>query len=101
MQRWPNACQAEQKQFRAISVILAGSPELVDFLFDSREPKLNDTSENLLRRARGCSRGDYLLIKLCLDIWCEQGKIQVHELFELDRDIFISTLRAFEQLVGA
>jgi hypothetical protein len=38
--------------------------------------------------------GDYLLVKLAVELWCEQGKIPVHELLSLDEPLFSRALAA-------
>lgn len=98
MQCWENARTSEKNQFHAISTIFNSSPQLLRFLFDTSSPRLNSTPEQLLKAARGFSSSDYILIKLAIDIWCSEGKIQVHELFELERDLFNDVLVALAQL---
>lgn len=98
MKCWDSACLSEKKQFEAISLILHHNQNLLKFLFDPHSPKLLDSPVNLMRQARHLSSSDYLLIKICLDIWCEQGQVQVHELFNLEPDHFNLTLNAFKYL---
>ena len=98
MKCWDSAGSSEKKQFEAISLILNNYKNLLSFLFDPHSPKLTNSPVNLMRRARSLSSTDYLLIKICLDIWCEQGQVQVYELFNLEPELLNLTLLAFKRL---
>lgn len=98
MRCWDLASVAEKKQFIAISAITAHRSYLMDFLFDKHNPKLSESPDLLLKKALSFPSHDYLLVKLCLNIWCEQGKFEVHELFNLDYDVFIVVLNALAEL---
>ncbi len=100
MQCWINARDGEKKQFYAISLILSQRQFLLDFLFNPHKPELSKSADQLLYAAQGFCSQDYLLIKLCLDIWCDHGKIKVHELFNLEPEVFKLVLKAFEILVS-
>ena len=101
MECWLNAQAAERKQFEAIVLITSQSPHLISFLFNPDNPELSGSPDRLIQKAQGFSSGDYLLVKLCIDIWCEQGDFQIHELFNLDPDVLKLTLRAFDFLGAA
>lgn len=92
---WQNATRSETKQLEAIQTVLSQSPHLMDFLFDPELPELNDSPERLLTAARGLSSGDFLLVRLALNLWSEAVDIQVHEIFNLEPEIFAHVLRAF------
>lgn len=100
MKCWVSAGRAEKKQFEAISIITSRSPYLMDFLFHPLRSELKNSADELLKEARGFSSEDYLLVKLCLDLWCDQGKFNVHELFNLEPDIFNQALQALEHLAS-
>lgn len=100
MKCWVSAGRAEKKQFEAISIITLRCPYLMDFLFHPLRPELKNSADELLNEARGFSSTDYLLVKLCLDLWCDQGKFKVHELFKLEPDIFKQALQALEYLAS-
>jgi hypothetical protein len=88
MKCWINASAAEKLQYKAISVLFKQSLHLLKFLFDPDCPKLRFAPEEVLIKARGLCSGDYLLVKLAVDLWCGCGDIRVHELFDVDSDIF-------------
>jgi hypothetical protein len=79
---------------------MEGSSQLLELLFDLDRPRLRQPPEQLLQTARGLSSGDYTLVKLAVDIWCEQGEIRVHELFRLEQDDFIRALRSLGHCLG-
>lgn len=70
----------------------------MEFLFNQNEPKLNDEPDRLMNAARDMCGSDYILVKLCLDLWCEHGKVCVHEILSLDDGLFALTLKALEGL---
>lgn len=92
---WQNATCGEKKQLEAIQTFLGQSPHLMDFLFDSELPKLNDSPERLLTAARGLPSGDFLLVRLALNLWSEAADVQVHEIFNLEPESFAHVMRAF------
>ncbi len=98
MECWKEARASEQRQFDAISILTRQSPYLMNFLFHPTNPKLRLPPEELLRTAQGFSSGDYVLVKLAIDLWCEQGQVFVHELFNLDPVNFNLALKALHGL---
>jgi hypothetical protein len=98
MQCWKNARATERIQFQAISIIFESCPQLLKFLFDPGNPRLKSEPEKLLKSARSLSSGEFILIKLAIDIWCSEGQLKVYELFELDSELFASVLKAFSLL---
>ena len=54
---------------RAISLLLANDPKLLEFLFSANRPRLNSSPKKLLEDALGFSCGQQLLLRLALDIW--------------------------------
>jgi hypothetical protein len=98
MKCWETACAAEKKQFKAISMCLGHNPQLLDFLFDPNYPKLRKSPDSLLQDARGLCSGDYLLVKLGLEIWCGDGYLHVSELFDAEPAIFAMILAALASL---
>ncbi len=94
MDYWTEAHQSENKLFEAMLILISKSPHLRKFLFNESSQRLNSNPDQLLRCSRGFASGEYILIKICLDLWCENGKISVHELFHLDLDLFNLTLKA-------
>jgi hypothetical protein len=97
---WQKATRGEKKQLEAISIFLRHSPHLVDFLFDPVVAKLNDSPEQLLSAARGLASGDFLLVRLALNLWCGSGGIEVHELFDAEPEVLTSILKSFAILAA-
>ncbi len=92
---WKNAQDCDLQRFEAISRVFLGHDYLLAFFFDSEIPRTRLDPEPLLIQAKGFSKGEYLLIKIALDIWSSSGKAMVHELIEdLDRQNFYFTLEA-------
>jgi hypothetical protein len=100
MSLWINARESEVRLFQAIQKITSHNKTLLNLLFDNRSERLElrYSPDKIMSQARGLCSSDYILIKLCLDLWCEHGKIAVHELFNLDRDLIPNTLQAIEEL---
>lgn len=97
MKRWAVASRGEQRLYWAIEQVV-GESRLLEFLFDSSRPKLRQPADELLKAARGLSSGEYLLVKLALDLWCEQGQMTLTELLELEEPVFCRALQMFVQL---
>lgn len=100
MIRWQRATRSENRQFEAIATFLSGSPHLLDFLFDSDSPELNDSPESLLAAARGWPRSEFLLVRLALNLWCEAANLEVHEIFDAEPEIFAKIMRALALLAA-
>jgi hypothetical protein len=97
---WKNASRSERRQLEAIATFLSHSPHLVDFLFDPVLPKLNDSPERLLAAASGLPSGDFLLVRLALNLWCEAAGLEVHEIFNAEPEIFAKIMKAFTLLAA-
>jgi hypothetical protein len=100
MIRWQKATRGEKKQFEAIATFLNHRPNLVDFLFDPASPKLTDSPERLLTAAGGLPRSDFLLVRLALNLWCGAAGLEVHEIFDLEPEVFTKVMRAFAFLAA-
>ncbi len=98
MECWSETPSNELRQFRAISILMNKSPHLLGFVFHPSQPQLRLPPAELLRAAQGFSSGDYVLIKLAVDLWCEQGHVFIHELFNLDCVNFDLALKALKFL---
>ena len=98
MDCWSDAGRAERRQFEAIALVVGDETHLLEFLFCPDSPRLNSSPEDLLREGRGFCRSDYMLIKICVDLWCEQGEIKLHELFSLEQSTLNRVLRAIQML---
>lgn len=98
MEFWKNAGSGERKLFAAISLLFADSPGLVAFLFDPHRPQLKAPPEDMLGAARGLASGDFLRVRVALDLWSGSGSVCVHELIGADPDVYRSILRAMTEL---
>jgi len=97
VESWVYASSADKKLFRFISSICGHNDDLLKFLFDSRNPNLRLPVDSLLKTASGFCSTDYLLIKLSIDIWCEQGSFNFHQLFNFEPEIFKRILLALTE----
>ena len=101
MQTWKNASQGDLRLYNKISVLLSSHPQLINFLFDKSEARLNAAPGVLLNRAKGLSSGERVLLKLSIDLWCGQGGCLVSELFDYEQFIMPKLLKAlYGDLVG-
>lgn len=100
METWVSAGQGERRLYRAIAAIVGDGDGLLEFLFDPKCPKLRRPADELLIASSGLSSGDRLLVKLAIDLWCEQGQMSVSELLTLEEPMFSRALRVFGQLRG-
>jgi hypothetical protein len=101
MQYWANASRSDQKLFRIVASVAGDHPGLLDFLFDSTLPRLRQPADELMKAARGFPSGERLIVKLAIDLWCEQGQIFVHELLILEDPLFSKALSALRELHGS
>jgi hypothetical protein len=66
----------------------------MDFIFDNESPRLRLSAQELLCKAKGLARSDQILIRLALDLWCDEPFVGVSELFELDPEPLRQVLAA-------
>ena len=98
MEYWQQVSGFERRQFQAISTLTSQNPQLLTFLFDPKASQLRLPVDRLLKEARGLSSGEYLLVKIAIDLWCEQGQVQIHQLLNLDPVNFKLALTALAEL---
>lgn len=102
MEAWQNASSNDQFQFEAIRIVFAKYPELLKFLFDQNKPELRKPPAQIIKEARGFSSGQYVLIKVAIDIW--NGSTcyaKINEiLYTLDPDNFSNVILALTKLRG-
>jgi len=96
MEVWGGASSSERKQFFIISELLAERRELLDWLFDPERARLRHPAEVLKNKSSGLSSGDRVLIKIAIDLWCEQGGAQITDLQSLDPQLVRRVLRVLE-----
>lgn len=84
---------------RAISLLLANDPMLLDFLLKPCRTALCAPPARLRREARCFSSGQQILVKTALDIWGDYGSVQLSDIiFRLDELRLSSFLLAVEYL---
>ena len=97
MECWAKATSIDLRLFQIIAGLVGVESGLLTFLFNADSPKLRLPADELIQEAIGLCSSDYVVVKLAVDLWCEQGKIPVHELLSLDEPLFSRTLRALAQ----
>jgi hypothetical protein len=98
MKSWKSAGRVERRLFCAVAACVETSPHLIEFLFDPDHPRLNRPADILLKNARCLSSGEYLLVKLVLDLWTEGGYLNVNELFSLEKESLARVLSSLASL---
>ena len=99
MKTWENASNEELRQFEIISMILEKHKKIINYLFDTKNPKLNGTPNDILKNASAFSRGEYVLIKVALDVWSESGNANLTEILNtLDKENFIKVMKGINYL---
>ena len=94
MECWAKATNSDRRLFQIIDALVGRGSSLLAFLFDTELPRLRLPADELIQGAQGMCGEDYLLVKLAVELWCEQGKIPVHELLSLDEPLFSRALAA-------
>jgi hypothetical protein len=95
---WEGARDSERKQFLAISMVFGGRKDLLSWLFDPTIARLRFPAEVLKKNCRGMSSGDQVLIKIAIDLWCEQGGARITDLQSLDSHLTGRVSKALEIL---
>lgn len=94
MECWTQVTRSDRRLFKIISTLVGNESRILTFLFDTQFPRLRGPADEIIKSARGMSSGDYLLVKLAVELWCEQGQIPVHELLSFDEPFFSRALTA-------
>jgi len=92
MKSWKFATNSEQRLFEAIRILFSNHPELLGFLFQSELPLLRCLPEELVQQAQGLSSSKELLVRLALDLWCEQGDVFFWEMLDSIRSKSLGSL---------
>lgn len=98
MKCWTKATNSDLRLFQIFASLVGQESSLLTFVFDPKTPKLRLPADELIQAAQGMCSHDYLLVKLTVELWCEQGKLQVHELLSLEEPLFSRTLVALASL---
>lgn len=98
---WKTASDTEQKLFRVITILLGHNQNLLNFIFDSKAPKIRKRAGILNEDSWNLSNSDQVLIRAALDIWSGSGHVQLWELIEnWDKKNWINCINALCELNG-
>jgi hypothetical protein len=87
------------ERHRAISLLLANDPKLLDFLLKPCRTELRASPERLKQAARCFSSGEQILVRAALDIWDDCGQVKLADIvFRLDQTRLEAFLLAVESL---
>ena len=91
----------EDELYEAVAKLFVGHQHLLNGIFDKKIPKLSAEPVQLLRHYQCLSSGEYVMMKVALDIWCSSGGAQVSELLDvLDIHNFCNVLTALSSARG-
>lgn len=80
---WVTSNMAEAHLYRAISIIFEHRSHLLNGFFDDGQPKLSAEPAVLLKHYRCLSSGEFVLMKVALDIWCSSGNAKIWEILDV------------------
>lgn len=96
---WKTARPRDQRFQIVVTALFASNARLLALVFDRDQPRLRDEPENILTQARGLSSGEYLLLRLALDLWNDSGDVRIQELISsLDSTNFANAIGALWRL---
>jgi hypothetical protein len=84
METWKSACASDLNLYAKVSTLLGEDPQLLSFLFAKEAARLRLPPDELINAATSMSSGEYVLVKLAIDLWCGQGRCLVSELFDYE-----------------
>ncbi len=79
---WKGIGKGQRRMQEVLNLIFSKHPRFLEFLFDEHEPKLRDEPEALLYEAGVFSRGEQILIRIALDLWCGEGNVSLWDIVE-------------------
>ena len=92
---WKRPRVFEQELLIAMTKLFAAHENLMTFVFEREEPGLRNHPDILIEQAKGMSSGEYVLVRLALDIWNDSGGVQISELINrLDATNFENAMAA-------
>ena len=90
---WQSADSSEVRLYEAVSKLFVNHQHLLNGIFDKKLPKLSAEPADLLRHYQCLSSGEYVMMKIGIDIWCSYGGAKVSELLDtLDIHNFCNVL---------
>jgi hypothetical protein len=94
METWKSASASDLNLYAKVSTLLGEDPQLLSFLFAKEAARLRLQPDELINAATSMSSGEYVLVKLAIDLWCGQGRCLVSELFDYESLIMPRLLKA-------
>lgn len=92
---WQSADSDEIQLYEAVAKLFVRHQHLLNGIFDKTKPKLSAEPADLLMHYQCVSSGEYLMVKVALDIWCSSGGARVSDLLDtLDVHNFCDVLTA-------
>ena len=88
-------------KIRAIHALFGSDERLLQFLFHHKMAELRAEPIELIEQARAFSHGEFLLVQVAIDLWCDQGGSRLSELLStLDDSILMRLMRAIAIMRG-
>jgi len=92
---WQSADADEVRLYEAVSKLFVHHEHLLNGIFDKKIARLSAEPTQLLKHYRCLSSGEYVMVKIAIDIWCSAGGARVSELLDiLDVHNFCNVLTA-------
>ena len=99
MLSWTKLGRAERRMMGSLNLIMHDHSKLLEFLFEPERPRLRQEPEILLSEASGFSRGEQILVRVALDLWCGAGSVQLWQMIErVDDETYFNTLSGLRHL---
>lgn len=95
-----NETRPREKRFQvAMTKLFAANAELLPLVFHRDQPRLRYEPGIILAQVCGLSSGEYLLVRLALDMWNDSGGVRIQELISrLDSTNFANAMAALWSL---
>lgn len=92
---WQSADAGDVQLYEAVSKLFVHHQHLLNGIFDKEIAKLSAEPADLLMHYKCLSSGEFVMVKVALDIWCSSGGARVSELLDiLDVHNFCNVLTA-------
>ena len=95
MKNWTKTFDSDIRAYEAISMVFLNHQHLLNGFFEDNRARLRQSPEETIKHYAQCSTGEFILVKLALDIWSGSGGTLVFELTDsLDLYNFMNVLNA-------
>lgn len=74
---YPSGLLDTDPRHRALSLLLANDPALLDFVLDPTRRRLRQSPRRLRRDARNFPSGERILVRIALDLWNGSGRARL------------------------